>query len=148
MQSQAMQKVYAEDEARVQLATELPFWYVEDGHLCRHYRASGWKASLMVVNAIGHLAEAAWHHPEVCLAYGTVTVRLSTHKAGGLTEKDFALARKIEEVVHCALGARPRVRCAARHAQSRAPIQVHRLRPAGSGSVKGNLRSRSRMFVM
>lgn len=100
MQSQAMQKVYAEDEARIRLATELPFWYVEDGHLCRRYRTSGWKASLMVVNAIGHLAEAAWHHPEVCLAYGTVTVRLSTHKAGGLTEKDFALARKIEEVVH------------------------------------------------
>lgn len=94
------QKVYTEDEARVRLATELPFWRVEEGHLCRCYRTSGWKASLMVANAIGHLAEAAWHHPELCLAYGTVGVRLSTHKAGGLTDKDFALARKIEEVVH------------------------------------------------
>jgi 4a-hydroxytetrahydrobiopterin dehydratase len=100
MQSQGTLKLYTEDEARIRLATELPFWSVEHGRLCRRYRTSGWKASLMVANAIGHLAEAAWHHPEVCLAYGTVTVRLMTHKAGGLTDKDFALAGKIEEVVH------------------------------------------------
>jgi 4a-hydroxytetrahydrobiopterin dehydratase len=100
MPSQTTLKVYTEEEARSRIATELPFWSVEQGRLCRRYRTSGWKASLLVANAIGHLAESAWHHPELCLAYGMVTVQLSTHKAGGLTDKDFALARKIEEVVY------------------------------------------------
>lgn len=95
-----MHRVYTEDEARARLARDLPLWYLKDGQICRRYRTSGWKASLMAANCIGHLAEAAWHHPEVCLAYGGITVRLMTHKAGGITEKDFALAKKIEEVVH------------------------------------------------
>ena len=53
----------------------------------------------MVVNAIGHLCEAAWHHPDLLVSYPSVTVRLNTHDAGGVTEKDMELAQKIEEVV-------------------------------------------------
>ena len=53
----------------------------------------------MVINAIGHLAEAAWHHPDLAASYASVEVRLSTHSAAGITDKDFALARKIEDVV-------------------------------------------------
>lgn len=94
-----MAEVYTEEGARERLATELPFWHLKDGRICRVYRTSGWKASLMVVNAIGHLAEAAWHHPDLCLSYSTVTVMLHTHKVGGLTDRDFALAKKIEEVI-------------------------------------------------
>lgn len=95
-----MQKAYTEDEARIKLAVELPYWCVEDGWIRRRYRTGGWKATLMVVNTIGHLAEAAWHHPDLVISYGQVAVRLRTHKAGGITDKDFALAKKIEEVVH------------------------------------------------
>jgi 4a-hydroxytetrahydrobiopterin dehydratase len=51
----------------------------------------------MVVNAVGHLAEAAWHHPDLTVSYAFVTVKLVTHSAKGITEKDFALAKKIEE---------------------------------------------------
>lgn len=94
------QRIYTMEEARERLAVELPRWYVQDGRICRRYRVAGWKASLMVTNAIGHLAEAAWHHPEICLSYEEILVRLITHKAGGLTDKDFQMARKIEEVVH------------------------------------------------
>jgi 4a-hydroxytetrahydrobiopterin dehydratase len=94
-----MQRVYTEEEARGRLAAELPFWYTEEGCIRRVYRTGGWKASLMVVNTIGHLAEAAWHHPEVYLSYAAVTVKLMTQKANGITDRDFALARKIEEVV-------------------------------------------------
>ena len=61
---------------------------------------SGWKGSLMVVNTVGHLAEAAWHHPDLSVSYAFVIVKLMTHSAKGITEKDFALARKIEEVIH------------------------------------------------
>jgi 4a-hydroxytetrahydrobiopterin dehydratase len=54
----------------------------------------------MVVNAVGHLAEAAWHHPDITASYAWVEVRLMTHSAKGITDKDFELAKKIEDVVH------------------------------------------------
>jgi 4a-hydroxytetrahydrobiopterin dehydratase len=53
----------------------------------------------MVVNAVGYLAEAAFHHPDLLVSWGEVTVKLNTHSAGGITDKDFALAKKIEEAV-------------------------------------------------
>ena len=53
----------------------------------------------MLVNAIGYYAEAAYHHPDLSVTWGRVTVKLSTHSAGGITDKDFALARQIEDVV-------------------------------------------------
>lgn len=87
------------DEVRRRLAAELPAWTYQDGWIRRKYRTHGWKGTLMVVNAVGHLAEAAWHHPDLSVSYAFVTVKLTTHSARGITEKDFALARKIEEVV-------------------------------------------------
>ena len=53
----------------------------------------------MVVNTIGHLAEAAWHHPDLNVSYAFVTVKLQNHAAKGITDKDFELARKFEEVI-------------------------------------------------
>lgn len=94
-----MERVYEEEEIRARLAAELPHWYYEEGWIRRKYRTSGWKATLMVVNAIGHLAEAAWHHPDLTVSYAFVIVKLVTHSAKGVTDKDFALARKIEEVI-------------------------------------------------
>lgn len=89
------------DEAQIRerLARELPHWTFEDGWIRREYSTAGWKATLMVVNAVGHLAEAAWHHPDLAVSYASVIVKLATHSAKGVTDKDFALARKIEEVV-------------------------------------------------
>ncbi|MCX7627061.1 MAG: 4a-hydroxytetrahydrobiopterin dehydratase [Methylophilaceae bacterium] len=94
-----MERTYDETEIRARLAAELPHWYYEDGWIRRKYRTSGWKATLMVVNAIGHLAEAAWHHPDLTVSYAFVIVKLVTHSAKGVTDKDFALAKKIEEVI-------------------------------------------------
>jgi 4a-hydroxytetrahydrobiopterin dehydratase len=54
----------------------------------------------MVINTVGHLAEAAWHHPDITASYAWVEVRLMTHTAKGVTQKDLELAKKIEEVVH------------------------------------------------
>jgi 4a-hydroxytetrahydrobiopterin dehydratase len=53
----------------------------------------------MVINAVGHLAEAAWHHPDLKASYAWVEVKLQTHTAKGITDKDFELARKIEDFV-------------------------------------------------
>ena len=93
------EKVYSEAEITDRLATELPHWYLEQGWIRRKYKTSGWKGTLMVVNTVGHLAEAAWHHPDLTVSYAFVIVKLTTHSAKGVTDKDFELARKIEEVV-------------------------------------------------
>ena len=92
-------KVYGEDEIKERLGRELPHWYLEGGWIRRRYRTSSWKGTLMVINAVGHLAEAAWHHPDLTASYAWVEVRLMTHTAKGITDKDFALAKKIEEMI-------------------------------------------------
>ena len=100
MSERARERTYNEDEIKARLAQELPHWYYEDGWIRRHYRTHGWKGTLMVINAVGHLAEAAWHHPDITASYAWVEVRLMNHAAKGVTDKDFELARKIEETVH------------------------------------------------
>lgn len=94
------EKTYSEDEIKARLASELPHWRLEDGWIRRTYRTASWKGTLMVINTVGHLAEAAWHHPDITASYAWVEVRLMNHHAKGITDKDFALAAKIEEVVH------------------------------------------------
>jgi 4a-hydroxytetrahydrobiopterin dehydratase len=87
------------DEAQIaEHLRELPGWFYEDKWIRRVYKTDGWPTTLMLVNAIGYLAEAAYHHPDLSVTWGRVVVKLSTHSAGGITDKDFALARKIEEV--------------------------------------------------
>lgn len=92
-------EVYTDDEITTRLAAELPTWRLQDGWIRRTYKTSGWKATLMAVNTIGHLAEAAWHHPDLTVSYAFVTVKLVNHAAKGVTDKDFQLARKIEDVL-------------------------------------------------
>lgn len=95
----------SDDEVTKWLAANLPHWRLEDGWIRRTYKTAGWKGTLMVINTIGHLAEAAWHHPDITASYAWVEVRLVTHSAKGITGKDLALARKIEDVVHWQPGA-------------------------------------------
>ena len=92
-------RVYSEPEITAHLRAHLPHWRYEGGWIRRRYRTNSWKGTLMVINAVGHLAEAAWHHPDLTASYAWVEVRLMTHDAKGVTDKDFALAAKIEEVV-------------------------------------------------
>jgi 4a-hydroxytetrahydrobiopterin dehydratase len=93
------EKKYSEAEITEKLLAELPNWYFEKGWLRRKYKTSGWKGTLMVVNTVGHLAEAAWHHPDITASYAFVIVKLTTHSAKGVTDKDFELAAMIEQVV-------------------------------------------------
>lgn len=91
--------VYSESDITQLLQQKLPHWYLEDGWIRRKYKTSGWKGTLMVVNTIGHLAEAAWHHPDLTVSYAFVIVKLCTHSAKGITDKDLQLAQKIESVI-------------------------------------------------
>ena len=90
---------YEVDEIEQRLQDELPDWYYEGGWIRRRYKTSGWKGTLMVINTVGHLAEAAWHHPDLTASYAFVIVKLMNHAARGVTDKDFELAKKIEDVV-------------------------------------------------
>lgn len=97
--SKKANETYSEEEIKARLEAELPKWYYEKGWIRRRYKTSGWKGTLMAINTIGHLAEAAFHHPDLSASYAFVIVKLMDHAAKGVTEKDFALARKIEEVI-------------------------------------------------
>jgi 4a-hydroxytetrahydrobiopterin dehydratase len=93
-------RVYSDDEVAAQIVAHgLTSWYLEDGWLRRKFSTDGWQTTLMVVNAVGYLCEAAWHHADLAVTWGKVWVKLKTHSAGGITDRDFALAAKIEEVV-------------------------------------------------
>ena len=93
-------QVYCEPEIAAKLAEYgLTAWYLEEGWLRRKYNTDGWPTTLMLVNAVGYLSEAAYHHADLNVTWGKVWVKLKTHSAGGITDKDFALARKIEAVV-------------------------------------------------
>jgi 4a-hydroxytetrahydrobiopterin dehydratase len=93
------EKTYTDEEVTARLEKELPHWYLENGWIRRKYKTSGWKSTLMVVNTVGHLAEAGFHHPDLTVSYAFVIVKLMNHAAKGITDKDFELAKKIEEVV-------------------------------------------------
>lgn len=93
-------KVYSDSEVAERIKElSLTEWYLEDGWLRRKYTTDGWPTTLMLTNAIGYLCEAAWHHADLSVTWGKLWVKLKTHSAGGITDKDFALARKIEESV-------------------------------------------------
>ena len=68
-------------------------WQVEAGELVRTFHFRDFRGALQFVNAVGELAEKAGHHPDIDIRYNRVRLALVTHDAGGLTDKDFDLAR-------------------------------------------------------
>ena len=76
----------------------LPHWSGSDGWLRREYTTDGWRTTMMLVNAIAFLAEAANHHPDLEVHWAKVVVRLQTHSAGGVSDKDLQLAERIESI--------------------------------------------------
>lgn len=80
------------------MSAALPAGWTRDGNFLRRtYRLSGFAAAVALIDAIAVLAERANHHPDLHLTgYSRLEVALTTHDAGGVTEKDFALAAAIE----------------------------------------------------
>lgn len=91
-------KTYSESEIAEKLAA-LPNWEFRDGVIRRKFKTGGWPHTLMLVNAIGYIAEAAFHHPDLSVSWAEVHVKLSTHSAKGITDNDFELAKRIEDHV-------------------------------------------------
>ena len=74
-------------------------WSFDGKWIRKTYKTHSWKSTLMVVNAIGHLAELAWHHPDLVVSYAFVEVKLMNHAKKGITQLDFDLAKKIDEFI-------------------------------------------------
>lgn len=87
---------YEEGEVRTWLDTALGEWRLEDGSLVRTYETGAWSRTMLLAGAIGFLAEARWHHPVMVLEFSRLTVRLRSHDADGITDRDLELAREIE----------------------------------------------------
>ncbi len=84
------------DEAGViEALRRTPGWERTGAEIRRTYRFGDFREALAFVNRVGELAERAGHHPDIDIRYDAVTLALSTHDAGGLTAKDFELARAI-----------------------------------------------------
>ncbi|MEU8029774.1 4a-hydroxytetrahydrobiopterin dehydratase [Streptomyces sp. NPDC049099] len=78
---------------------ELPGWSVESGRLTRSYRLGSHVAAAALVMHIAAVQDELDHHSDLSLGYNTVSLSVHTHSAGGaLTEKDFGLARRVEDI--------------------------------------------------
>jgi 4a-hydroxytetrahydrobiopterin dehydratase len=85
------------DEARIALAlASLPGWQRHGESITRTYQFKSFPVAMKFVNAVADLAEQAQHHPDLDIRRNQVVLGLSTHDAGGLTQKDFALARQCD----------------------------------------------------
>ncbi len=74
-------------------------WKQAGNAIQKRFTFKDFKEAMFFVNTVAGLAEKAGHHPDISVTYNRVTLRLSTHDAGGLTRKDFDLAGQIEAAV-------------------------------------------------
>ena len=77
----------------------VPQWKKTGGNIVRTYPFEDFVGAIKFVSAVAKLAEKACHHPDIDIRWNKVTLALSTHSEGGLTEKDFALAKKLDGLV-------------------------------------------------
>lgn len=78
--------------------TALKGWSREGSEMVATFKFASYLAGIVFVNEVARIAEAQNHHPDIHIGWRKVILRVSTHSAGGLTEKDVALARAINEV--------------------------------------------------
>lgn len=86
------------DAKAQELIIKTPGWSINDNHLTKHYDFEDFKSALAFVNKVGEIAETEGHHPDICFTWGKVDITLFTHAANGLTENDFIMAAKINEI--------------------------------------------------
>jgi len=84
-------------QIKTALAT-VPLWRRRGAVIQRTFVFKDFPAAIRFVNAVARRAEKAWHHPDVDIRWNKVTLALTTHDAGGLTEKDFALATVFDKL--------------------------------------------------
>ncbi len=90
-------RLLTEDEIAAELDSIR--WRREGSDIVREWKLADFAAAMALVNRVAELAELADHHPDILVhGWNRVRLRLTTHSAGGLTQRDFALARRIDEL--------------------------------------------------
>lgn len=92
-----MSEVLSEEQVAEYLQN-LSGWRFDEHEIKKTFEFVDFKQSLGFVNKVGELAETVNHHPEIKIDYNKVKIELSTHSAGGVTQKDIDLAKSIEQV--------------------------------------------------
>jgi 4a-hydroxytetrahydrobiopterin dehydratase len=82
-----------------QALTQLPDWQLNGGLLNRTFNFTDFREAMSFVNSVAAVAERAGHHPDIDIRYNKVKLALTSHDAGGITEKDFALAGEIGTIL-------------------------------------------------
>ena len=77
---------------------ELKGWKIAKGNLYKHFTFPNFTESLEFVTNVGMIAEAQDHHPDICFGWGYAEFSITTHDTGGLTQNDFDLAKKIDDL--------------------------------------------------
>ena len=77
---------------------KIPGWKRKAEVISRTFQFKDFPAAMKFTDAVAQLAEEAWHHPDIDIRWNKVTLALTTHDAGGLTKKDFALAKKFDDL--------------------------------------------------
>jgi 4a-hydroxytetrahydrobiopterin dehydratase len=90
-----MSETLGEDEIEQRLPTE---WHREGEEIVRTFEFDSYLDGIGFLAGAGGVAEDAWHHPEMTVTWGEVEVRLTTHDAGGITEKDVDLAERFDDI--------------------------------------------------
>jgi len=88
---------FSQTEIERELQT-IPQWQQSEQTITRTFKFKNFPEAIAFVNRLVEPAEAAGHHPDLSIAYNKVTVALTTHDAGGLTDKDFSLAKTIADL--------------------------------------------------
>lgn len=83
-----------------QKITTLPQWQQQDQTLTRTFKFKNFVEAIEFVNQLVEPAEAAGHHPDLAISYNQVTISLTSHDTGGLTQKDFDLAATISDLTN------------------------------------------------
>jgi len=73
-------------------------WSFTPEGIRKHYKMEGFMSVIHLVNRVAELAEAADHHPDILIRYDELTFTLITHYLGGITQKDFDLAARIDSI--------------------------------------------------
>lgn len=88
-------QVLSEEQVQAGLA-KLDGWELRDGRLRKQYTFRTFLRAIAFVNSVAYLAEGAGHHPDITINYNKVTLRIITHSAGAITDRDFSLAKDID----------------------------------------------------
>jgi 4a-hydroxytetrahydrobiopterin dehydratase len=91
-----MSELLTDDQIDAALRDHLPEWKVVDNALVRSVKKDSFMDGIRLVATVAQLAESMNHHPDIDIRYTTITFRVSSHDAGGITDDDLVLARHID----------------------------------------------------